>query len=212
MLDWVANVETTHYVVGSVVGPHPFPLIVRDFQSCIGNEARQQFLEKNQRLPDAVVACVGGGSNAMGLFHAFVPDKDIKLVGVEAGGEAGLQGTKHCATLSAGTPGVLHGMYTYLIQNEGGQILETHSISAGNLALLFFFCFVCVKRNKKRTKKKTKEARGNEENRRSRLAKTFVFFFFFFFLGGGREREREKERGRKRERVRKKGKGTELTN
>jgi len=129
MRDWVTNVRDTHYLIGSAIGPHPFPLIVRDFQSIIGKEARQQMLDQVGRLPDVVVACVGGGSNAIGMFHPFVEDKEVRLVGVEAGGE-GLD-NKHSATLSKGTPGVLHGTRTYLIQDEEGQIPETHSISAG---------------------------------------------------------------------------------
>eukprot|EP00002_Diphylleia_rotans_P006504 TRINITY_DN1585_c0_g2_i1.p1 TRINITY_DN1585_c0_g2~~TRINITY_DN1585_c0_g2_i1.p1 ORF type:complete len:417 (+),score=96.00 TRINITY_DN1585_c0_g2_i1:60-1310(+) len=130
MRDWVTNVNTTHYIIGSAIGPHPFPTIVRDFQSIIGIEARQQMLEQAGSLPDYAVACVGGGSNAIGLFHPFVEDKTVKLVGVEAGGE-GIDKGKHSSTLSAGKPGVLHGTRTYLIQDTNGQILETHSISAG---------------------------------------------------------------------------------
>lgn len=130
MRDWVTNVTTTHYCVGSAIGPHPFPTIVRDFQRVIGDEARQQILDQAGRLPDTVVACVGGGSNAIGMFTAFVPDKDVELIGVEAGGEKGISGL-HSAPLSAGTPGVLHGTMTYLQQNHDGQIEETHSISAG---------------------------------------------------------------------------------
>jgi tryptophan synthase beta chain len=126
--DWVANVRDTHYLIGSVVGPHPFPSLVRDFQTVIGREIRRQILEKEARLPDAMVACVGGGSNAIGMFHPFLDDPVI-LYGAEAGGE-GLSG-KHGATLCAGRPGVLHGTYTYLIQDAFGQILESHSISAG---------------------------------------------------------------------------------
>jgi tryptophan synthase beta chain len=128
--DWVANVDTTHYLIGSVVGPHPFPMIVRDFQSVIGNEIRRQSLDKEKRLPDAVVACVGGGSNAAGSFYPFVDDKKVKLVGVEAAGE-GLSTGKHAATLNVGSVGVLHGMKTYVLQDENGQISSTHSISAG---------------------------------------------------------------------------------
>jgi tryptophan synthase beta subunit len=128
--DWVTNVETTHYLIGSVVGPHPYPMLVRDFQAVIGREARQQILEAEGRLPDHVVACVGGGSNAIGIFREFVGDKGVKLVGVEAGGE-GLQSGKHSASLSAGRPGVLHGAMSYLLQDEHGQVRETHSISAG---------------------------------------------------------------------------------
>ena len=128
MRDWVTNVENTHYLIGSAIGPHPFPTIVRDFQSVIGSEAREQFLEANGKLPEAVVACVGGGSNAAGMFHAFVPDTSVALHGAEADGDS-VQGS---ATLSRGTPGVLHGTRTYLLQNdETGQVQATHSISAG---------------------------------------------------------------------------------
>ncbi len=126
--DWVGNVEETHYLIGSVVGPHPFPSMVRDFQTVIGHETRKQILEQAGRLPDALVACVGGGSNAIGMFHPFLSDP-VRLYGAEAGGE-GLSG-KHGATLCAGRPGVLHGTYTYLIQDAFGQILESHSVSAG---------------------------------------------------------------------------------
>jgi tryptophan synthase beta subunit len=128
--DWVTNVETTHYLIGSVVGPHPYPMLVRDFQAVIGVEARRQILEAEGRLPDYVVACVGGGSNAIGAFHAFIGDEAVKLVGVEAGGE-GLGTEKHAASLSVGRPGVLHGSMSYLLQDEHGQVHETHSISAG---------------------------------------------------------------------------------
>jgi tryptophan synthase beta chain len=128
--DWVANVEETHYCIGSVVGPHPFPQMVRDFQRVIGIEARQQCLDLVGRLPDAVVACVGGGSNAMGLFHAFVPDEDVALVGCEAGGD-GVETGRHAAPLTAGEPGVLHGARSYLMQDGDGQTLDTHSVSAG---------------------------------------------------------------------------------
>ena len=127
--DWVANVETTHYLIGSVVGPHPYPMIVRDFQAVIGREARSQFLEKTGKLPDFVVACVGGGSNAIGIFSGFMDDPEVTLIGVEAAGE-GLDG-KHAATMSRGRPGVLHGAMSYLLQDHWGQILEAHSISAG---------------------------------------------------------------------------------
>ncbi len=130
MRDWVTNVESTHYVIGSVMGPHPFPMLVRDLQRVIGVEARAQVLERLGRLPDAVVACVGGGSNAMGIFHAFVPDEGVRLVGFEAAG-AGVETGRHAATMAAGRPGVLHGMRTYLLQDADGQTLETHSISAG---------------------------------------------------------------------------------
>ena len=129
MRDWVTNVETTHYLIGSAIGPHPFPTMVRDFQSVIGTEARAQMLEQAGRLPDVAVACVGGGSNAIGLFHPFLDDP-VRLVGVEAAGE-GVGTGRHSATLVAGRPGVLHGTRTYLLQDEAGQILETHSISAG---------------------------------------------------------------------------------
>jgi tryptophan synthase beta subunit len=128
--DWVTNVETTHYLIGSAVGPHPYPMLVRDFQAIIGREARQQLLEAEARLPDYVVACVGGGSNAIGIFHQFLGDASVKLVGVEAGGE-GLEMGRHSASLTAGRPGVLHGAMSYLLQDEHGQVRETHSISAG---------------------------------------------------------------------------------
>src|SRR5690606_26341849 len=129
MRDWVTNVRTTHYIIGSAIGPHPFPTIVRDFQSVIGKEARRQMLEQAGKLPDVAIACVGGGSNAIGLFHPFVDDP-VQLIGVEAGCE-GLASGRHSATLVAGRPGVLHGTRTYLLQDQDGQILETHSISAG---------------------------------------------------------------------------------
>ena len=128
--DWVTNVETTHYLIGSVVGPHPYPMLVRDFQAVIGQEARSQILEIQGKLPDYVIACVGGGSNAIGTFHAFIPEESVGLIGVEAGGE-GLDGNKHSASLSAGRPGVLHGSMSYLLQDEHGQVQEAHSISAG---------------------------------------------------------------------------------
>ena len=128
--DWVTNVETTHYLIGSVVGPHPYPMLVRDFQSVIGREAREQILETEGRLPDAVAACVGGGSNAIGTFYEFIGDAGVRLVGVEAAGE-GVETGRHSATLSAGRPGVLHGSMSYLLQDEHGQIQEAHSISAG---------------------------------------------------------------------------------
>ena len=128
--DWVTNVENTHYLIGSVVGPHPYPMLVRDFQSVIGHEARQQILDVEGRLPDAVAACVGGGSNAIGTFYEFIGDEDVRLVGVEAAGE-GVETGKHSATLSAGRPGVLHGSMSYLLQDKHGQIQEAHSISAG---------------------------------------------------------------------------------
>jgi tryptophan synthase beta chain len=128
--DWVTNVETTHYLLGSVVGPHPYPMIVRDLQSVIGVEAREQLMEAVGRLPDYAVACVGGGSNAMGLFHPFYGDASVKLVGVEAAGD-GVASGRHAAPLSAGRPGVLHGSLSYLLQDRAGQVLEAHSISAG---------------------------------------------------------------------------------
>jgi tryptophan synthase beta subunit len=128
--DWVTNVTTTHYIIGSVVGPHPYPQMVRDFQSVIGNEARTQVLEVEGRLPDYAIACVGGGSNAIGLFHPFVDDEEVRFIGVEAAGD-GVSSGRHAATLVEGTPGVLHGAYSYLLQDANGQIKETHSISAG---------------------------------------------------------------------------------
>ena len=128
--DWVTNVADTYYIIGSVVGPHPYPMMVRDFQSVIGKEARRQALVQCGRLPDYIVACVGGGSNAMGIFDAFIEDKDVKLVGVEASGR-GLDTGKHAASLLAGRPGVLHGARSYVLQDASGQISETHSISAG---------------------------------------------------------------------------------
>jgi len=130
MRDWMSTVEHTHYIIGSVMGPHPFPMIVRDFQAVVGRETRQQFLEREGKLPDMVVACVGGGSNAAGIFYPFVEDKSVRLVGVEAGGE-GLNTDRHSATLCKGSPGVLHGMYTYVLQDEDGQTLPVHSVSAG---------------------------------------------------------------------------------
>ena len=130
MRDWVTNVDDTFYVIGTVAGPHPYPLLVRDFQSVIGREAREQCLDQYNKLPEAVVACVGGGSNAIGIFHAFLPDESVRLIGVEAGGH-GLATGEHAAPLSAGRPGVLHGMRTFLMEDEDGQILGTHSISAG---------------------------------------------------------------------------------
>ena len=128
--DWVTNVDTTHYLIGSVVGPHPYPMLVRDFQLVIGREARWQILEAAGKLPDYVVACVGGGSNAIGTFHPFIGDESVKLSGAEAGGE-GIATDKHSATLSAGRTGVLHGSMSYLLQDDHGQVRETHSISAG---------------------------------------------------------------------------------
>ncbi|MDW8033093.1 MAG: tryptophan synthase subunit beta [Aquificaceae bacterium] len=128
--DWVTNVESTHYIIGSVVGPHPFPMMVRDFQKVIGEEAKAQLLELEGRLPDVVVACVGGGSNAMGIFYHFVEHPSVRLVGVEAGG-LGIETGKHASSINGGSPGVLHGMKSYFLQDEEGQILPTHSISAG---------------------------------------------------------------------------------
>jgi tryptophan synthase beta chain len=128
--DWVTNVTTTHYIIGSVVGPDPFPRLVRDFQSVIGREARAQMLEQVGRLPGIVVACVGGGSNAMGIFAGFLDDKDVRLVGVEAAGE-GISSGKHAATLGAGRPGVFHGSKSYLLQDADGQVQPAHSVSAG---------------------------------------------------------------------------------
>lgn len=127
---WVANVDDTHYLLGSVMGPHPFPMIVRDFQSVIGKETKEQFFSVNGRLPDAVVACIGGGSNAMGMFYPFIDNKEVRLYGVEAAGK-GVNTSYHAATLTKGKPGVLHGSLMYLLQNEDGQIQEAHSISAG---------------------------------------------------------------------------------
>ncbi|ACO60896.1 predicted protein [Micromonas commoda] len=129
--DWVTNVETTHYILGSVAGPHPYPMMVRDFHACIGRETRAQAMEKWGGKPDILMACVGGGSNAMGLFHEFVDDEDVRLIGIEAAGEGMGPGQKHAATLTLGKPGVLHGSFSYLIQDEEGQIIEPHSISAG---------------------------------------------------------------------------------
>ncbi|QWK12475.1 MAG: tryptophan synthase subunit beta [Aquificota bacterium] len=128
--DWVTNVENTHYIIGSVVGPHPFPMMVRDFQKVIGEETKAQLMELEGRLPDAVVACVGGGSNAMGIFYPFIEHPEVRLIGVEAGG-LGLETGKHASSINGGSPGVLHGMKSYFLQNEEGQILTTHSISAG---------------------------------------------------------------------------------
>jgi len=128
--DWVSNVETTHYIIGSVVGPHPFPTIVRDFQKVIGEEVKKQLWELEGKLPKAVVACVGGGSNAMGIFYPFVEEEGVRLVGVEAGG-LGIETGKHAASINGGTVGILHGMKSYFLQDEEGQIKTTHSISAG---------------------------------------------------------------------------------
>src|SRR5260221_4503284 len=128
--DWVTNVTDTHYIIGSVVGPAPYPRMVRDFQAVIGVEARQQVVERTDGLPRTVVACVGGGSNAMGIFHAFVQDADVELVGVEAAGE-GLDSERHSASLMRGTPGGLHGALSYLLQDAAGQVHPAHSIAAG---------------------------------------------------------------------------------
>ena len=130
MRDWVTNVETTNYVFGTVAGPHPFPLMVREYQRIIGDEARAQVLERVGRLPDVVAACVGGGSNAIGIFTAFVPDESVRLVGFEAGGD-GVETGRHAASITGGAPGVLHGARSYLLQDENGQTIESHSISAG---------------------------------------------------------------------------------
>ncbi len=130
MRDWVTNVDDTFYIIGTVAGPHPYPMLVRDFQSVIGKEVRYQIMEFEGRLPDALVACVGGGSNAMGLFYPFIDDAEVALYGVEAAGE-GIASGRHAATLCTGRPGVLHGNRTYLLETEDGQIIETHSISAG---------------------------------------------------------------------------------
>lgn len=130
MRDWVTNVQTTHYIIGTAAGPHPYPYMVREFHRVIGDETRSQYLAKYGTLPDAGIACVGGGSNAIGFFAAFVPDKDVRLIGVEAGGH-GIETGRHAAPLSAGSPGVLHGSYSYLMQDEHGQVLPTHSVSAG---------------------------------------------------------------------------------
>ncbi len=130
MRDWVTNIDDTFYLIGTVAGAHPYPMMVRDFQSVIGREARRQILEQEGRLPDALVACVGGGSNAMGLFYPFLEDREVALYGVEAGGQ-GLQTGRHAAPLNAGRPGVLHGSRTYLMESDSGQIIGTHSISAG---------------------------------------------------------------------------------
>ncbi|MDP4162924.1 MAG: tryptophan synthase subunit beta [Bacillota bacterium] len=127
---WVANVDDTHYLLGSVMGPHPFPMMVRDFQSIIGKETKEQFLQAEGKLPEAIVACIGGGSNAMGMFYPFVENEEVKLFGVEAAGE-GVQTPCHAASLTKGKPGILHGSLMYLLQNEDGQIQEAHSISAG---------------------------------------------------------------------------------
>ena len=128
--DWMGSVEHTHYIIGSVVGPHPYPMMVRDFQSVIGKEARKQIIEKEGRLPDAIVACIGGGSNAAGIFYPFVSDEDVRLIGVEAAGE-GLESRRHAASLNRGEPGVLHGSLSYVLQDAEGQTLPVHSVSAG---------------------------------------------------------------------------------
>lgn len=130
MRDWVTNVRDTHYIIGTAAGPHPYPYMVREFQSVIGKEARAQYLERYDRLPDAVVACVGGGSNAIGFFAGFSADPSVRLVGIEAGGH-GIESGQHAAPLTAGSPGVLHGSYSYLMQDEHGQVIGTHSVSAG---------------------------------------------------------------------------------
>jgi tryptophan synthase beta chain len=130
MRDWVTNVENTYYIIGTVAGPHPYPMLVRDFQTVIGREAKEQMQEMAGRQPDAVLACVGGGSNAIGIFYPFIADEKVRLIGVEAAGH-GLESGKHAATLCTGKPGVLHGNRTYLLQDKNGQIIETHSISAG---------------------------------------------------------------------------------
>lgn len=130
MRDWVTNVDSTHYLLGTVAGPHPFPTMVRDFQKIIGEEARVQVLELVGRLPDAVLACIGGGSNAIGIFHAFIPDNGVRLIGLEAGG-SGIESGRHAATISGGSVGVLHGTRSYVLQDENGQTIESHSISAG---------------------------------------------------------------------------------
>ena len=130
MRDWVTNVETTHYLLGTVAGPHPFPTMVRDFHKIIGEESRAQILELTGRLPDAVLACVGGGSNAIGIFHRFISDEGVRLIGLEAGGD-GVETGRHAATISGGSPGVLHGTRSYVLQDANGQTVESHSISAG---------------------------------------------------------------------------------
>jgi tryptophan synthase beta chain len=130
MRDWVTNVADTHYLLGTVAGPHPFPTMVRDFHKIIGEEAREQMLALTGRLPDAILACVGGGSNAIGIFNAFIPDSDVRLIGLEAGGD-GVETGRHAATITGGTPGVLHGTRSYVLQDSNGQTIESHSISAG---------------------------------------------------------------------------------
>ncbi len=130
MRDWMASVEHTHYIIGSVIGPHPFPMMVRDFQSVIGKETKAQSLADFGRLPDAVIACVGGGSNAAGMFYPFIEDRSVRLIGVEAGGRGNAAGD-HASPLSFGSPGVLHGSYSYVMQDEDGQTCDVHSMSAG---------------------------------------------------------------------------------
>jgi tryptophan synthase beta chain len=130
MRDWMSSVEDTHYIIGSVVGPHPFPMIVRDFQAVIGRETREQSLQRVGRLPDLVVACVGGGSNAAGMFYPFIEDADVELVGIEAGGRSSKPGD-HASPLSFGEPGILHGSFSYVMQDEDGQTCDVHSMSAG---------------------------------------------------------------------------------
>lgn len=130
MRDWVTNIDNTFYIIGTVAGPHPYPMMVRDFQAVIGREAKQQILAAEGRLPDALIACVGGGSNAIGLFHPFIDDKTVAMYGVEGGGD-GIDTPRHAAPLCAGRPGVLHGNRTYLVEDDNGQIIETHSVSAG---------------------------------------------------------------------------------
>ncbi|MCD6220663.1 tryptophan synthase subunit beta, partial [bacterium] len=130
MRDWIANFKTTHYVIGSVVGPYPYPLIVRNFQSIIGKETKRQIMKKEGKLPDYLVACVGGGSNSIGLFHPFYKNKNVKFIGVEAGGK-GINTNKHAATLCKGSKGILHGSFTYILEDKYGQIHPTHSVSAG---------------------------------------------------------------------------------
>jgi tryptophan synthase beta chain len=128
--DWIANVKDTHYIIGSVVGPHPYPMIVRDFQSIIGKETKEQILIEEKKLPDYILACVGGGSNAIGIFHEFIGHSEVNLIGIEAGGY-GIDSNLHCATLTLGEEGIFHGMKTYLLQNKDGQVAPVHSISAG---------------------------------------------------------------------------------
>ena len=128
--DWVTNIQTTYYLIGSVVGPHPYPMIIRDFQSVIGNEIKEQIIQKEGRTPDALIACVGGGSNAIGTFYPFLDEPSVKMYGVEAAGE-GINTGKHAASICSGSEGVFHGMLTYVLQNEDGQIQTTHSVSAG---------------------------------------------------------------------------------